>query len=105
MAITSSAETTSTRRLGATAVAGLRRVLAGEAVGPADDGYDVHRRVWNGSIDRHPALIARCPAWRTSARPSASPASTGCRSPSGAAATASPGCRTCDGGLVIDLRP
>jgi FAD/FMN-containing dehydrogenase len=60
MAITSSAQTTPTRRLDATAVPGLRRVLAGEVIGPADDGYDEHRRVWNGSIDRHPALIARC---------------------------------------------
>ena len=32
----------------------------GEILGPADPGYDVHRRIWNGSIDRRPAAIARC---------------------------------------------
>jgi FAD/FMN-containing dehydrogenase len=32
----------------------------GELVRPDDPGYDVHRRVWNGSIDRYPALILRC---------------------------------------------
>src|SRR5688572_18241004 len=32
----------------------------GEIVGPADPGFDVHRRIWNGSIDRRPAAIARC---------------------------------------------
>ena len=32
----------------------------GEAVLPGDDGYDEVRRVFNGMIDRRPALIARC---------------------------------------------
>ena len=32
----------------------------GEIVGPADPGFDEHRRIWNGSIDRRPAAIARC---------------------------------------------
>ena len=32
----------------------------GEIVGPADPGFDVHRQIWNGSIDRRPAAIARC---------------------------------------------
>jgi FAD/FMN-containing dehydrogenase len=34
--------------------------LRGGLVRPGDDGYDERRRVWNASIDRHPALIARC---------------------------------------------
>ena len=32
----------------------------GEILGPADAGYDVHRQIWNGSIDRRPAAIVRC---------------------------------------------
>ena len=32
---------------------------SGELISPGDDGYDAARKVWNGAIDRHPALIAR----------------------------------------------
>jgi FAD/FMN-containing dehydrogenase len=32
----------------------------GELIGPEHPCYDRHRAVWNGSIDRRPALIARC---------------------------------------------
>ena len=42
------------------AVDELRASFRGDLVGPADAGYDEHRKVWNGSIDRSPALIARC---------------------------------------------
>ena len=38
----------------------LRTRLRGEVVGPKDASYDEHRKVWNGSIDRRPGLIARC---------------------------------------------
>jgi FAD/FMN-containing dehydrogenase len=34
--------------------------LRGQLVRPADDGYDKARLVWNGMVDKHPALIARC---------------------------------------------
>jgi FAD/FMN-containing dehydrogenase len=42
------------------AMAGLRADLRGGLLRPCDDGYDAARRVWNGMIDRRPALIARC---------------------------------------------
>ncbi len=32
----------------------------GELIRPGDAGYDQARRLWNGAIDRYPALIARC---------------------------------------------
>lgn len=38
----------------------LRRSLRGDVVRPGDVNYDEVRRVWNGMIDKHPALIARC---------------------------------------------
>ena len=34
--------------------------LLGELILPGDEGYDRGRRVWNGMIDKHPALIAYC---------------------------------------------
>lgn len=34
--------------------------LRGELLRPSEDGYDVARKIWNGMIDRHPALIVRC---------------------------------------------
>ena len=34
--------------------------LRGPLLRPGDDGYDQARKVWNGMIDRRPALIARC---------------------------------------------
>ena len=38
----------------------LAENLRGELIGPGDAGYDDARRVWNGMIDRRPALIAMC---------------------------------------------
>jgi FAD/FMN-containing dehydrogenase len=37
----------------------LHTDFRGQLVSPGDDEYDAARRVWNGAIDRHPALIAR----------------------------------------------
>jgi FAD/FMN-containing dehydrogenase len=42
------------------AVDELGTALRGELIHPADGGYEQYRRVWNGSIDRYPALIVRC---------------------------------------------
>src|SRR4249919_1814365 len=42
------------------AVAELEGTFRGHIVPATDPSYDEHRKIWNGSIDRHPALIARC---------------------------------------------
>jgi FAD/FMN-containing dehydrogenase len=42
------------------AVDGLGTNFLGELVQPDDAAYDERRKVWNGDIDRRPALIARC---------------------------------------------
>jgi FAD binding domain/Berberine and berberine like len=48
------------KKLDDSAVAELEASLRGELVRPQDPSYDQHRRIWNGSISRRPALIARC---------------------------------------------
>ena len=87
------------------AVAALRASFEGQVIGPADDGYEEHRRVWNGSIDRHPALIARCTGVddvRTAVRFGQDHQLTVAVRGGG---HSFPGLSTCDGGLLIDLRP
>lgn len=79
--------------------------LSGPVIRPTDAAYDEARRVWNGVIDRYPALIARC---------------TGVSDVIAAVNFARDhdllvavrggghnvaGTATCDGGLVIDLSP
>ena len=39
---------------------GPRGALRGDVLGPGDADYETARRVWNGLIDRRPALLARC---------------------------------------------
>lgn len=42
------------------ALDGLRADFLGELIQPGDLGYDDSRKIWNGHIDRRPALVARC---------------------------------------------
>jgi len=42
------------------AVARLQTTFRGPLLRPGDDGYEAARRVWNGMIAKHPALIAGC---------------------------------------------
>jgi hypothetical protein len=41
-------------------ITALRSRFRGALLRPDEEGYDDARRVWNGAIDRRPALIARC---------------------------------------------
>ncbi len=52
--------TSSTIELDPAAVSELERSFGGQVLRPVDPGYDEQRRVWNGSVNRFPALIARC---------------------------------------------
>ena len=49
-----------TMALDAATVQDFKTNLRGPLLCPGDAGYDDARHVWNGMIDRHPALIARC---------------------------------------------
>lgn len=42
------------------AVGPLRESFRGELLRSVDPGYEAARHVWNGTVDRHPTLIARC---------------------------------------------
>ena len=97
----SGAETTIERA----AVQDLRASLSGTLLVPGDEGYETSRRVWNGMIDKHPALIARCTNTADVVR-----AVTFARERELLLAVRGgghsfPGYSTCDGGLVIDLSP
>lgn len=37
-----------------------RSQFRGELLGPDDSGYDAARSIYNGMIERHPAIVARC---------------------------------------------
>jgi hypothetical protein len=41
------------------AVAELKGHLRGRLLRAGDEGYEAARRIWNGMIDKRPALIAR----------------------------------------------
>lgn len=87
------------------AAQGLQEQMRGQVILPSHPEYDEARRVWNGMIDKYPALIARC---------------TGVADVMAAVKFAREhdllvavrggghnvaGHATCDGGLVIDLSP
>jgi len=38
----------------------LKASLRGHLIVPGDEAYDSARRVWNGMINKHPALLVRC---------------------------------------------
>ncbi|HTR45434.1 MAG TPA: FAD-dependent oxidoreductase [Thermodesulfovibrionales bacterium] len=46
--------------LGEEEIGSFTRSLRGEVVRPDDERYDDARRVWNGMIDRRPAMIVYC---------------------------------------------
>lgn len=49
-----------TAKVGEAAVQELKKQLRGELLRRGDGGYDAARRVWNGMVDKRPALIVRC---------------------------------------------
>ncbi|HZS93931.1 MAG TPA: FAD-binding oxidoreductase [Chloroflexota bacterium] len=38
----------------------LRAAVRGDVLEPGDNGYEAARKIWNGMIDKRPALIVRC---------------------------------------------
>jgi hypothetical protein len=77
----------------------------GELVGSADPGYDERRAVWNGSIDRRPALITRCSGAADVIAALRFAERTGLPLAVRGGGHSFPGQSVCDGGVVIDLGP
>jgi len=77
----------------------------GDLVRPGDPAYDDHRRVWNGSIDRRPALIARCTGVADVRAAVTFGRRTGLPVAVRGGGHSFPGHSTCDGGILIDLSP
>jgi FAD/FMN-containing dehydrogenase len=83
----------------------LEEGFGGELVRPADPSYDEHRRIWNGSIDRRPALIARCAGVADVIAAVRFARETGLQVAVRGGGHSFPGLSVCDGGIVIDLSP
>jgi FAD/FMN-containing dehydrogenase len=87
------------------AVEQLRPAIGGNVITPDDAAYEESRRVWNGMVDRYPALIVECASTADVVaavefgRDQDLVVSVRCGGHS------TPGYSTCDGGIVIDLRP
>ena len=75
----------------------------GELVRPSDETYEELRRVWNGSIDRRPALIARCAGVADVMAAVAFARRTALRVAVRSGGHSWPGLSVCEDGLVIDL--
>jgi FAD/FMN-containing dehydrogenase len=87
------------------AVDALRASFRGEVVGPADAGYEDHRKIWNGSIDRRPGLIARCAGVADVRAAVRFGREQGLTVAVRGGGHSFPGLSVCDGGLLIDLGP
>lgn len=77
----------------------------GTLLRPHDDGYDDARRIWNGAVDRRPALIARCTSTADVAAAVRFGVDKELRIAVRGGGHSIPGHSVCDDGLLIDLSP
>jgi FAD/FMN-containing dehydrogenase len=81
----------------------LRRSIRGELVLAGEARYDEARRVWNGNVDRRPALIVRCLGVADVQQAVNFARSLGVLVSVRGGGHSAPGYGTNDGGVVIDL--
>lgn len=79
--------------------------IAGDVVRPGDPAYEQARRVWNGMIDRRPAVIARCTTAADVQAALSYARENGLQVAVRGGGHNVAGFGTCDGGIVIDLSP
>ena len=77
--------------------------LRGLLLRPGSDAYEGARKLWNGMIDRKPALIARCAGTADIISSVSFAREHGLQVAVRGGGHSFPGHSTCDGGLVIDL--
>ena len=86
-------------------VGDFRNNLGGTLLTAQDEGYEQARLVWNGNIDRRPALIARCSGAADVIESVNFARNNNLLLSVRGGAHSAAGHATCDGGLVIDLTP
>lgn len=88
-----------------TSLQNFKANLHGDLILPGDESYDSARRVWNGMIDKYPALIARCADVSDVVRAVQFARDHHLEVAVRGGGHSFAGSSTCDGGLVIDLAP
>jgi len=83
----------------------LRAAIGGQVVTPGDPDYEESRRVWNGMVDCHPALIVRCDSTDDVVAAVNFGRDHDLLVSVRGGSHSTPGYSTCDDGIVIDLRP
>src|ERR1700745_1127259 len=83
----------------------FRSTLRGDLIGYDHAAYESARRVWNGNVDRRPALIARCGGVADVQQALAFAVERDLLVSVRGGGHSAPGYGTNDGGLVIDLSP
>jgi FAD/FMN-containing dehydrogenase len=83
----------------------LQAEFGGQLLRASDDDYESARQVWNGNIDRRPAIIARCGGVADVQRALAFAVERDLLVSVRGGGHSAPGYGTNDGGLVIDLSP
>jgi FAD/FMN-containing dehydrogenase len=86
-------------------IASLQDSFGGELLRSGDPGYENARKVWNGSISRFPALIARCAGVADVITAVRLARDNGLLVAVRRGGHSFPGLSVCDGGLLIDLSP
>lgn len=79
--------------------------FSGEAIVEGDPGYEAARQIWNGAIDRRPAVVARCTSADHISGAVRLAQDAGLRIAVRGGGHSAPGLSTCDGGVMIDLSP
>lgn len=77
----------------------------GEILRPGDPAYDEARHVWNGTVDRRPAMIVRCRNTEEVAAAVRLATGSGLEIAVRGGGHSIPGLSVCEGGLMIDLSP